>query len=338
MNTLKKLAVAVGLMAGLCSYAQPVPIKISSLVPVTNAQPNALVLLTIPGVTNYVITIANLQMQIGGGSTNFALTAATDLTNLIYIVGANDTNYINSIFTSLSNLINSSGVNVTNLIYLIGANATNFTYQIGANTTNFVIATGTSLSNLIYQIGANCTNFTYAIGSNLTNFVYAIGGNVTNYVDQAASNRVAVAQGTNTVVVTNNIGSTMVFTVSSVPTAAPFPGGTNRTVTIATNAGSVTLDFLGAKDWYECPVYMQTNLVLSPTNLMGGREIWVFFTGSNGNYDVAVTNTAGDAIHWNLNGATNGSTAFTVTNGANAELCITCRSNNILHAVYGQYR
>lgn len=232
MQTLKKLAVIVGFL--LClgvvldldlrrqrnlkleddeapslvskASAQPIPIKVGSLVPVTVAQPNALILLTIPGVTNYVISVANFQTQIGGGSTNFSITIATGLTNLIYTVGSDTTNYVNSIFTSLSNIINSTGVNVTNLIYVIGANLT-----------NFVIATGTDLTNLIYTVGANCTNFSYIIGQNSTNFTYLIGQNSTNYTDLASSNRVAVDAGANVTVTTNAVGNTMVFTVSSAP-------------------------------------------------------------------------------------------------------------------------
>lgn len=164
MNTLKKLAVVavfVGLGALLqkqlklendeapsivaTAHAQttPIPIKISSLVPVTNAQPNALVLLTIPGVTNYVITIANLQMQIGGATTNFAVITASDLSNLIY---------------------------------QIGANGTNFTYQIGANDTNYANSIFTSISNLIVAI--TNTIFSYTNTSPFTNngmFIYQTG-------------------------------------------------------------------------------------------------------------------------------------------------------------------
>lgn len=142
---LQAVTCAAFLFAGCFSnaLAQPVPIKISSLVPVTNAQPNALVLLTIPGVTNYVITIANLQMQIGGATTNFAVITASDLSNLIY---------------------------------QIGANGTNFTYQIGANDTNYANSIFTSISNLIVAI--TNTIFSYTNTSPFTNngmFIYQTG-------------------------------------------------------------------------------------------------------------------------------------------------------------------
>lgn len=135
-----------------------------------------------------------------------------------------------------------------------------------------------------------------------TNFIYQIAANITNYV-------------------TSLIG-----------------WGTNRSDTIPTNATTYNIDFSGVYQHYDVPILMTTNLVLSPTNLVQGRELWVFLSADNGNYDVTVTNAAATPIHWNFNGATNGSTSFTVTNGMKAELAIMVRSNNIVHAVYGHYR
>ena len=113
---------------------------------------------------------------------------------------------------------------------------------------------------------------------------------------------------------------------------------TNRITIIATNATSATLDFDAGTTWYSVPALLVTNLVLSPTNLVSGREVWVQFTAGNCNYNVTITNTAANAIHWAFNNSTNGSTSFTVTNGMNAELSIIVRTNSVIHAVYGHFR
>ncbi len=113
---------------------------------------------------------------------------------------------------------------------------------------------------------------------------------------------------------------------------------TNRVWVIGNGSTTYMLDFSQPQDWYDVANALAgTNLVLCPTNLVPGRELWVFFSATN-NYTVTVSNLAGTAIHWALNCTTNGTTSFTVTNGLKAELALLCRASNVIHAVYGHVR
>lgn len=244
MKTLKILAVLAVIGIGV-ALAQ-VPVKIGSLTRVSYAPGNSVLMITLPGVTNYAITVEDFKLN-----------------------------------------------------------------TIGSMQTNTVVINNSVVTNqLVYQT------------------------NINNYT--TTTNLVVYETNINNVSITTNLYSSNIFTTNITVSGDIYR--TNRTVTIATNATSSTLNFLSDKDWYEVPALLVTNLVLSPTNLMAGREVWIFFSAANGNYDVTITNTAGDAIRWNMNGPTNGSTSFTVTNGQRAELVLTCRSNNVIHAVYGHYR
>lgn len=238
MKTLKALAVAS--LLGLAVAIAQVPIKIGSLTPLTAAPPNALFIITIPGVTNYVITAQNLALQISGGLSS----------NTVYI-STNINNY--SITTNLT------------------------VYQ--TNIVNNTITTNITVVQNIYVSGSN-------------------------FLD--------------TLVLTNALFQT------------------NRTTTIPTNATVYAVDFKGAKDWHDCPVLYETNLFLYLTNVVAGREMWVFFgpTGPVGNTDITVTNVAGYTIHWVGAYGTNGNFAFTWTNGTVRELSILVRTNNIIDCIY----
>lgn len=64
MNALKKLVALVGLMVTMIATAQT-PIKIGNLTQVTVAPGTSFIMLIIPGVTNYIISIPNLMAQMG---------------------------------------------------------------------------------------------------------------------------------------------------------------------------------------------------------------------------------------------------------------------------------
>lgn len=150
------------------------------------------------------------------------------------------------------------------------------------------------------------------------------------------SNEVAIASivpYTNTLVA----GWGLVLTTNSgVVTATP----TNRPASIATNATSATLDFSDAVNVniYNTWFHLTTNLVLSPTNLIVGRTIAVWFPTNSLTYDVVITNTAATPIRWNFNVATNGSTSFTKTNAMEGQLFLTAQTNGVITADFRYYR
>lgn len=248
------------------------------------------------------------------GVTNWNITIADFKTNVVAQGGGNTYYINNSYITNLRVLMFTSSI-----AYVTGDLYVSNIYSGTIYVTNFYVtniyASNVYVSNLVAAgITSENTFFDFNYTTNL--FV-----SQTNIVNVTISTNIYVSN----IVVTNIVVQSGLWQ-------------TNRTITIASNATSKTLDFLSERDWYDVPILMETNLVLSPTNLMAGREIWVFFSAGNCNYDVTITNTAGTAIYWNFNSPTNGNSSFTVTNGYKAELSIVCRTNNILHAVYGQYR
>lgn len=248
------------------------------------------------------------------GVTNWNITIADFKTNVVAQGGGNTYYINNSYITNLRVLMFTSSI-----AYVTGDLYVSNIYSGTIYVTNFYVtniyASNVYISNLVAAgITSENTFFDFNYTTNL--FV-----SQTNIVNVTISTNIYVSN----IVVTNIVVQSGLWQ-------------TNRTITIASNATSKTLDFLSERDWYDVPILMETNLVLSPTNLMAGREIWVFFSAGNCNYDVTITNTAGTAIYWNFNSPTNGTTSFTVTNGNKAELAIVCRTNNLLHAVYGQYR
>lgn len=277
--------------------------------------------------TNYYIRLDDFGEWILTGvpvQTNiFQTTITTNLT----VYETNITSY--QITTNLT-VVNTNVVNyqiTTNLIV----------YQTNIVNNSFVTNQTIYQTNIVnWEITTNLTVFqTNLVNQTITTNLTVLETNINNY--QITTNLYVY----NNISVTSNVWITNILQAKTAYITNLIVQDlfrTNRTVTIATNADSATLDFLSAKDWYEVPVFMNTNLVLSPTNLMAGREVWVFFSAANGNYDVTITNTAATDIRWNLNSPTNGSTSFTVTNNQRLELAILCRSNNILQAVYGHYR
>lgn len=115
---------------------------------------------------------------------------------------------------------------------------------------------------------------------------------------------------------------------------------TNRAASIATNATSVTVDFgdVANLNIYNAWFHLTTNLVVSPTNLVVGRTMEVYFATNSLTYDVVVTNTAANPVKWNFNFPTNGSTGFTKTNSMAARLFLTPETNGTITAEAGYYR
>lgn len=115
---------------------------------------------------------------------------------------------------------------------------------------------------------------------------------------------------------------------------------TNRTLGIATNATSATVGFSDAESIqiYNVGWHLKTNLVLSPTNLVPGRTIAIYCDTNSLSYDLSITNTAGNAVSWNLNVSTNGSTAVTKTNSLRAQIFLTAQTNGTITAERGYYR
>jgi hypothetical protein len=114
---------------------------------------------------------------------------------------------------------------------------------------------------------------------------------------------------------------------------------TNRAAGIATNATSTTADFGDTANVNEYFVgwHLTTNLVISPTNLVRGRTVRVYFPTNSLTYDVMVTNTAGTVVRWNRNVSTNGSTSFTKTNTIEADLYLKAETNGVITANLGTY-
>lgn len=272
------------------------------------------------GIKSWKISSRDLWNALGTNQAITLISITTNINNYSFVTNqyVYQTNVVNvQITTNLTvyqtNIVNQT---ITTNLTVYQTNISNFqittnqiTYQ--TNIANYFITTNqiTYETNIVnYLITTNLITYE----TNISNISYVTNLNVVNeYVSNIFVTNIVVYNGL---------------------------WQTNRTKTIATNTTSLTLDFLGEKDWYDCPTLMETNVTLSPTNLMAGRELWVFFSAANGNYDVSITNAAAVDVRWNLNCPTNGSTSFTVTNGGRAELCLTVRTNNILHAVYGQYR
>lgn len=283
-----------------------------------------LLLISVPGITNRNITIADFRTNVIAQSRGDTYYISTSYTTNLYVTKEYVTNlYVTTNFNTYSY--------ITNLI-VYQTNIVNQTI-----TTNLTVYQ-TNISN--YQITTN--QITYQ--TNIAN--YFITTNQITYQTNLSfftitTNLIVYETNINNFTISTNLYAYNVWISNFFSTNIIVQNGlwqTNRTLTIASNSTSATLDFTGPKDWYDVPVLMETNLVLSPTNLIAGREIWVFFSADNCNYDVTITNSSGTAIYWNFNSLTNGTTSFTVTNGYKAELAIVCRTNNILHAVYGQYR
>jgi hypothetical protein len=114
---------------------------------------------------------------------------------------------------------------------------------------------------------------------------------------------------------------------------------TNRAAGIVTNATSATADFSDTANVNEYFVgwHLTTNLVISPTNLVQGRTVRVYFPTNSLTYDVMVTNTAGTVVRWNRNVSTNGSTSFTKTNTIEADLYLKVETNGVITANLGIY-
>jgi hypothetical protein len=115
---------------------------------------------------------------------------------------------------------------------------------------------------------------------------------------------------------------------------------TNRPASIATNATSVTVGFSDAENIqiYNAWFHLTTNLVVSPTNLVTGRTLEIYFATNSLTYDVVITNTAANPVKWNFNVSTNGSTSFTKTNSLAARVFLTAETNGTITAEMGYYR
>lgn len=225
----------------------------------------------------------NLTIGVSGGvppTSNFVVQTGTDLTNLVYLIGANDSNFVVQTATTLSNLIWAVGGNLTNFTYAIGANTTNFVittggnltnliYAVGANTTNFAYSIGANATNFAYQIGANGTNFAYSIGANATNFGYGIGANATNFGYQIGANgtnftyAIGANCTNNDVTLSNNLYGSISGGSSNGVTVAP---GTN--VVVQTNgAGGVmtyTISLAAVADnWYITNITVLSNAFIN---------------------------------------------------------------------------
>jgi len=115
---------------------------------------------------------------------------------------------------------------------------------------------------------------------------------------------------------------------------------TNRASSIATNATGVTIDYSDTANIneYNAWFHLTTNLVVSPTNLVVGRTMKVYFDTNSLTYDVTFTNTAANPILWNFNNSTNGSTTFTKTNSMRARAYLTVETNGVILGEFGYYR
>lgn len=280
---------------------------------VTNSSRNLVQAPTIAA-TNAIIDVAK--------SPNVLLTLTTN-THLVFsnvvdgvaigrLIVAQDTNGVRSVLSSRvvgGNLI----TNGNPWAYLdTNANAISRWTWATYLGTNVILFQDASYSDLVDE-----TNALHA-GKQATN---AVLGNIAN------TGAVTNLFGGWGIAITTNSGSV----VTSV---------TNRSLSIATNATSVTVGFSDTENiqnlnaWF----HLTTNLVISPTNLVVGRTVGVYFDTNSLTYDVTVTNAAANSVNWNFFVNTNGSTSFTKTNSRRARLYLTCETNGVISAEMGYYR
>lgn len=297
-------------------------------------------LLYIDGGTNAgVVTIgANLTLTAGTLAASGGSASTNDTVEAIGSVISGFIDNTNQLYTRglvIPPQATGASVNASNSFHRITTNAfTTFTFdgtlQLGtrlwlqvsnSSTTNITFAIPSAFDP---EVQANTTSWTIA-ASNMATRCFLRTTNAAGamwFIELDAGMKYSFAA---------DIGLTL-RTNATIVTLTP----TNQTATIASNASSATVDFTTTRRVL-VHSFGNTNLVLSPTNLVDGAQISVEGQGTPNNFDVTFTNAAGTVVRWPLGVSTNGSTSFTVTNGQGFAVVLTVVSNRI-HADLGRYR
>jgi hypothetical protein len=104
---------------------------------------------------------------------------------------------------------------------------------------------------------------------------------------------------------------------------------------VLTNTTSVQADWTGA-ELIHITNSLIANVVIIPTNMIGGRSLRVIAQASTQTYTLSVSNAAGTVVLYPF-ASTNGGSAYTVTNGQTVELDL-LSLNGKIHAAMGRFQ
>jgi len=104
---------------------------------------------------------------------------------------------------------------------------------------------------------------------------------------------------------------------------------------VQTNTTSVQADWTGA-ELIHITNSLIANVVIIPTNMIGGRSLRVIAQASTQTYTLSVSNAAGTVVLYPF-ASTNGGSAYTVTNGQTVELDL-LSLNGKIHAAMGRFQ
>ncbi len=293
---------------------------------------------------------------------NFFNTIAGDNNN-VFGNGANS-NVLNG-FTVVSNVvpwrmaIYAAGNVLTNLdsspIYL--GQGTNAVLLQGLNTEHVIETNGNVIVNLSLAVPTNgqiasitvsnrggspitVTPYTnsqaaavwdVASQTNITSWPVTAGGMDTSDLKwmgtywrrtfRATEGRLAVARSWKNDPALSTNGQQIILTVT----------GTNSVTYGATNTISLHVDFTGGEIIY-LPELLVTNLVIIPTNMVLGRELYLVFPTNPVTYNLSISNAAGTVVRY-LTQTNNGNAALTKTNSIQMEMSLLSLTNGLSAAV-----
>jgi hypothetical protein len=177
------------------------------------------------------VMATNISIFISSGfgtdSTNFALALAAGLTNLANARALASTNYTLAIGAASTNLSYGLGANATNFARNVGVDATNNTIikvnAMGGSLTNhataFALGVGAASTNLSTAVSNGAIAYAISVGLASTNLSTAVSNGVVAYANVMSNSLYAlfpkIAQGSNTVIVTNVSGGLVTYTVHS---------------------------------------------------------------------------------------------------------------------------
>lgn len=182
---------------------------------------------------------------------------------------------------------------------------------------------GTTSSYYDPTAGTNRSSFVVSPGGKILTFVYSTNWGaiwrLNAYIGRELE--LTTAKGFGVGLLSSTNGDTVTLTATR----------TNAITYAATNTTSLHIDWTGTEHVI-VPNLLETNLVLIPTNMIVGREIYLTFLPGSVSYNISISNAAGTRVRWNL--ATNsGNAALTKTNTIQVEASLLYQTNGISAAV-----
>ena len=182
---------------------------------------------------------------------------------------------------------------------------------------------GTTSSYYDPTAGTNRSSFVVSPGGKILTFVYSTNWGaiwrLNAYIGRELE--LVTAKGFGVGLISSTNGDTITLTATR----------TNAITYAATNTTSLHIDWTGTEHVI-IPNLLETNLVLIPTNMIVGRELYLTFLPGSLNYNISISNAAGTRVRWNL--ATNsGNAALTKTNTIQVEASLLYQTNGISAAV-----